>query len=326
MPAIENLMKRWGFVRLSRYGLILTPEGRIMSLRPVLDDGMGGPIVGWRDRDLASAELSQWEPARPASQRAVASRVATHVRVSPPVAASVIAPLIPTPIPTPAAIYVAAPAEPEEDEWEWEIALARARAVAEEVAMASIPAPVQRSSRRTRQETVPPPPKFIEVKTEPMFVSRDQAIDSGEWPKTEPLGDIDYEDHTNPVAEVVRVVRLAKPAIIPARTIHHTTPPAPLPIVPLAARSYPRGQSPQTVIPIPRLPRLDGQSVEPVVRTRFPKATPPAMQARPSQNQNIVLPPPIRAADDDKTSPGIALPPPANMIALPRIPSIKRAR
>jgi hypothetical protein len=266
MPAIENLLKRWGFVRLTRYGLLLTPEGRIMSLRPVLDDGMGSPIVGWPDRDLAAAELSPWEPARPAPQRAVASRVAT-VRVSPPVAARTIAPLAPTPIPAP--IYVAPPAEPEEDEWEWEIALARARAVEEEVAAASIPAPALRPSRRTRLDTVPPPPafvpaktetlfvkpkfieakteptppKFIETKTEPMFAARD-PMESGQWPKTEPLGDIDYEDHTNPVAEVVRVVRLAKPAIIPARTIHNTTPPAPLPIV-----SRIRAASPQ-IIPI----------------------------------------------------------------------------
>ncbi len=56
MPAIEHLLKRMGFVRLSKYGLVLTPEGRIMSLRPaVLDDGMGGRIVGWRDHDLVAA-------------------------------------------------------------------------------------------------------------------------------------------------------------------------------------------------------------------------------------------------------------------------------
>jgi hypothetical protein len=67
--------------------------------------------------------------------------------------------------------------------------------------------------------------------------------------------------------------------------------------------------------------------VEPVVRTRFPKATPPALQTRSGQNQNAFVPPsPVRLAegDDDRTSPGIALPP--AVIALPRIPSIKRAR
>jgi hypothetical protein len=234
---------------------------------------------------------------------------------------------------------VAPAEEPEEDEWEWEIALARARAAAEEVAAAQIPAPAVRPSRRTRLDTVPPPPstplfievktepappKFIEAKTQPMF-ARD-PMDSGDWPKTEPLGDIDYEDYTNPkVAEVVRVVRLAKPTIIPAKTIHNTTPPAPLPVV----RAQPRAESPRTIIPVPKLPRvadsINGQAIEPVVRTRFPKATPPALQSRPSSNQNVVIPPPIRPADDDKTSPGM-MPAPAAVIALPSIPGLKRAR
>src|SRR5687768_3195264 len=107
MPAIDTLLKRLGFVRLDRYGLVLTPEGRIMSLRPaVLDDGLGGRIVGWTDGDLAAMELQKWEPARPAPKTAVATRVA----VAPP------------PIPTPKPI-VAEAAQVEEDDWEWEIAL-----------------------------------------------------------------------------------------------------------------------------------------------------------------------------------------------------------
>jgi len=83
MPAIEHLLKRMGFVRLTKYGLVLTPEGRIMSLRPVLDDGSGGQIVGWRDRDLASAELQRWEPVRPAPRGAVAAPVATPMLIPP---------------------------------------------------------------------------------------------------------------------------------------------------------------------------------------------------------------------------------------------------
>src|SRR5688500_14448610 len=99
MPAIDNLLKRFGFVRLSRYGLVLTPEGRIMSLRPeVLDDGMGSRIVGWQDRDLAAVELAKWEPARPAPQRAVATRLATAPVVTPIVR---IPPLVAPPAPPP---------------------------------------------------------------------------------------------------------------------------------------------------------------------------------------------------------------------------------
>lgn len=368
MAAIETLMKRFGFVRLSKYGLVLTPEGRIMSLRPeVLDDGMGGKIVGWRDRDLAAAELARFE--MPAAIKAVAGVVATPapkaIRVSPPVAASTISPLVPAPravaIPVPLAsptdaapampsipklppappitrpfyrdvapepsVAVAPTPEPEEDEWEWEIALARARAVEDVIA---------RPSRRMRADTVPPAisaaktdlgialpkkpsaPKFIEAKTLPMAGASKDPMGSGEWPKTEPLGSIDYNDQTNPMSEVVRVVRLhqaAKPsAKIPAK---NDTP---------HPRVFARAPSPATVIPVPKLPRVEGRAIEPVVRTRFPSATPvPARTERTTARPFIVPPPPVRPAEDDKTSPGMI--PAAHVVALPRIPSIvKRAR
>ncbi len=327
MPAIEHLMKRMGFVRLSRYGLLLTPEGRIMSMRPdILDDGMGGRIVGWPDRDLAATELQKWEPARPAPQKAVAGPVATPVRVFVvPVAARVIAPLSPPPIPVRAAVVAIAP-EPEEDEWEWTIALAHARAAADEVAAATIPA---RPTRRMRLDTVPPPPVFIEAKTDvgspPKFVeaktlpmatialAREPVIDSDQWPKTEPLGNIDYEDYTSPA---VRIVRMAQPTMIPARAPKAT--PAPMIAIPQQPlRTMPRAQSPSTVIPIPRLPRAAASSFEPVVRTRFPKATP-------TGSLGISPPPPVRPAEEERTSPGFALPPIAHVVSLPRIPSLAK--
>src|SRR5215207_3090812 len=97
MPAFDALLKRFGFVKLTRYGLVLTPEGRIMSLRPaVLDDGLGGRIVGWADGDLAAMELQKWEPARPAPAAAVATRVAVAARpMLMPKPAIVIAPAAP---------------------------------------------------------------------------------------------------------------------------------------------------------------------------------------------------------------------------------------
>src|SRR5829696_4763620 len=109
MPAFDTLLKRFGFVKLSRYGLVLTSEGRIMSLRPaVLDDGLGGRIVGWPEGDLAAMELQKWEPARPAPKAAVATRLA----VTPP----------PIPLPRPAPRVVPAPVvavapQVEEDDW-----------------------------------------------------------------------------------------------------------------------------------------------------------------------------------------------------------------
>src|SRR5690349_11907119 len=127
MPALDSLLKRLGFVRIAHYGLVLTPEGRIMSLRPaVLDDGLGGRIVGWPDGDLAAMELQKWEPARPAPMPAVATRLAiTPPPIPLPRPTKPVAVVVPAPV-------VAAPAQVEEDEWEWEIALARARAAAEE--------------------------------------------------------------------------------------------------------------------------------------------------------------------------------------------------
>lgn len=155
MPALANLMKRFGFVQLSRYGLVLTPEGRIMSLRPaVLDDGLGGRIVGWPDGDLAAMELQKWEPARPAPKPAVATRLA----ITPPPRPLPKPPALAAPVVVPAPVVAQAP-QVDEDEWEWEIALARARVAAEESeqAAASVRAP------RTRLETIPPPVQKLAV-------------------------------------------------------------------------------------------------------------------------------------------------------------------
>src|SRR5688572_15819602 len=138
MSAIDSLLKRLGFVRIAKYGLVLTPEGRIMSLRPtILDDGLGGRIVGWPDGDLAAMELQKWEPARPAPIRAVATRLAAapppipRVPTPMPKVAMTVAPAAPAPV-------VAEPPQVEEDDWEWEIALARARVAAEEAEQAEI--------------------------------------------------------------------------------------------------------------------------------------------------------------------------------------------
>ncbi len=297
-----------GFVRLSRYGLILTPEGRIMSMRPaVLDDGMGGRIVGWRDRDLAAAELQPWEPARPAAPKAVAAPVATP-RISAPVAPRAIAPLrpapppipvaapvaaqAPTPVPAPAKVAIAAPQEEDEDEWEWEIALARARAAAEEELTAKPPA---RPSRRSRQNTVPPPiivptladaaPKFVEAKTLPLPTV---ATSSG------------WEDNTDASTQVTAPRRFPKATPAPEVQLAQRPP----------ERRYPRAASPVTVIPIPKLPRVTGQHLAPVIK---PRATKPL----------VATPPPIRPADNDRTSPGM-MAVPARVVALPRIPGLKR--
>src|SRR6187402_2162118 len=104
MGAIDNFLKRWGFARLDRYGLILTPDDRVISARgAVLDDGLGGKIVGWLEGDLAAMELDRWGAAKAATAKPVAAPASLH-RL-PPVARVVApaAPASPAPNTSPAA-------------------------------------------------------------------------------------------------------------------------------------------------------------------------------------------------------------------------------
>jgi len=79
MPAIQQLLARWGFVKLRRFGLELTSDGRIVSTRAaVLDDGTGSPIVGWQDGDVSIWKLSRWSGAS-----RVGSEVASGVILAP---------------------------------------------------------------------------------------------------------------------------------------------------------------------------------------------------------------------------------------------------
>ncbi len=327
MPAIDRLMKKLGYVKLSSYGLVLTPDGRVLSMRPaMLDDGLGHRIVGWQEGDLAAMELEKWEPARPAPKTAVATRVAIprHSGVAsipvvpaiPPIPAKVVreasmpvtvspVPSMIRPAPAPAPVaFVAAEPVVEEDDWEWTIAIARARAAADEVELA---------------------PKWVAAKTQP------DPIQIDTWPKTEPLGEIDYNDYTSPMAEVVRVAQMANTprVVLPAKL----TPPRALPVlVPAVAapiqaqtRVFPRGQSPVTVIPIPRLPSLNAThttGMSPVVRAPVTPIAPPRRLAKgtgpylPKTEPMVIVPQP---RNDDDTMPGMLLP----TAALPSI--VKRA-
>ncbi|HEY5946216.1 MAG TPA: hypothetical protein VIV40_12025 [Kofleriaceae bacterium] len=115
MGAIDNFLKRWGFAKLDRYGLILTPEDRVISMRhAVLDDGLGGKIVGWLEGDLAAMELDQWGATKRATAKPIAAPASLHKL---PAVARVVAPAAPaSPAPntTPVAhaSTVASPARP----------------------------------------------------------------------------------------------------------------------------------------------------------------------------------------------------------------------
>ena len=142
MGGFDNFMKKLGFVKLDRYGLVLTPDDRIMATRPaVLDDGIGGRIVGWTAEDLAASELQPWVPGTVQQRREIlmiVPRMPVPVSTPAPAPLPIFAPepapvSARTPVPAPVAkpVEPVAPAAPvEEDEWEWEIAVARARAEA----------------------------------------------------------------------------------------------------------------------------------------------------------------------------------------------------
>jgi len=369
MSAIDSVMKRLGFVKLDRYGLVLTPEGRIMSLRPaVLDDGLGGRIVGWQADDLAAMELQKWEPARPAPNAAAATRVAgsppgpiVFPRATAPVPPPVTAP-VPVPVPVVAmavnavvapapiaeAAGVAAGPQVEEDDWEWEIALARARVATE--AAAPVARPMQTQAPRRRADTVPPPvtrPRPLQTVAAPAIAPIEDA-----WPKTEPLGTIDYEDYTNPATAVARIARVTPPVAVQRPVVAPVgvrKPTQPVPVVSAAAPEPPKplpraSTSPDTVIPVPKLPSLETSTrttqLQPVVRS-MPTPIPPAAPRRFPKGTGPVAPttsrmtvPSVRpveelarasiAAASDQTKPGSALPPAARDVTLPSIKRLAR--
>ena len=325
MSILHHLLQRLGFINLARYGLVLTPEDRILSLRPtVLDDGAGGRIVGWQDRDTAMVELKVWAPAQSTAVHALASRVSL-----PPIAAPEIAPSpsntqaitadsADQPVPVAASVEVIAVAVApgptvDEDDWEWTIALARARVAAEEAEAAALVGPPP-----------PVPPRPSPPTTRPMAVvaSRDSAsVSSAAWSKTAPFGTIDRDDSRAPMKPVVTAPRVA----------------------PAAPPPMPRAAAPATVIPVPPLPTIQsiarGGRLEPVVRpssassASVPASVPPASGYHLAKGSGPVDPtilsgdalmpddtdPNLRVGD--RTKPGIVLPPAARAVQLP---SVKR--
>jgi len=342
MAAIQHLLQRWGFVKLGRFGLVLNPDGRILSTRPaVLDDGTGGRIVGWQEDDLAMAELQPWEPASPASKRA-ARRAATAqpaVQIIPPANR----PAIPSPSPLaaaqitapqpsyqaviseasvlamrpaagsePRAAVVVAPAPTvDEDDWEWTIALARARVATDTGAVALSPPDLQPPVTRVAPEPILP------ARTRPMpVVATKDPSTSGEWPRTEPIGAIDYADHSRAAT---------RPAMASPRVVAAAPPPA-----------MPQAAAPVTVIPVPALPTMNGTAragrLAPVVRPnpsrapaasprRFPKGTGPVDPRTTSRMAAMSDDTQLTFSVGDRTTPGIVLPPAARAVELP---SIKR--
>jgi hypothetical protein len=119
-------------VKLDRYGLVLTEQGRVLTTRPaILDDGTGGKIVGWQDSDPAMSELRTCETSRVSRSQASAR----SPQLPPATTAIQVVSASSEPPTAPSAAVMAAPVAPEpvvdEDDWEWTIALAKARAAGE---------------------------------------------------------------------------------------------------------------------------------------------------------------------------------------------------
>ena len=327
MPAFQRLLQHLGFVKLRRYGLSLTSDGRIVSTRSaVLDDGTGAKVVGWQDGDVSIWKLSAWNEA---------GEVIPLVPARPVIPAA--SPVAPAPASPPSApvIRAAVAAEPQvdEDDWEWTIALARARVAVDEAEVARPPEPVRRAAPPVMPEPPPmvaecprtptPPPPLVRPLVHPALV-----LPPPDWAANGSTTG-EYEDYR---------VSATRPAI----EIPHV-PPAPIA----------RGSTPSTVIPVPPLPLVDAalcSRLEPVVRgphsgtttARLAKGTapvdPPAREAAAIVEDTIPnlsigdrtkpgMAPPRRAsavevaANGDRTKPGIALPAAARAVELP---SIKR--
>jgi hypothetical protein len=329
MGAIDNFLKRRGFAKLDRYGLVLTADDRVISTRPaILDDGLGGKIVGWLEDDLAAMELDRWGASKPARPKRLTAPASLHrlpakqaplaVRTSAPAApATPAAPApsavpvatSPAPAPTrslpgvapmiapPAAPVVAETDEPGEDEWEWEIAMARARAAAEEEEQARV--------ARATPAPAPATRKMIMAKTSPGIAAVARAPKLGPepeplppWPGTEPYNE-SWADKSDVAPQVMSVLqkKLALQRSTPARAT---------PVV--SAPASPRS----TVIPVPQLPAAaDPRSVRPASYTpSFSRARAARGTGAPATKleetvRTLAAPP---AANDDRTSPYITLP------------------
>jgi hypothetical protein len=183
MGALDNFLRRFGYAKLDRYGLMLTGDDRVLSTRPaVLDDGLGGKIVGWLDDDLAAMELEHIGAKKKKPTKLVAAPASLH-KLPPapppmPIAAKVVAPAAKLPgLPPVAVAPIAPPIAPEppkvaeepeltEDEWEWEIMMARARAAADEVQEAA--ANIATAATAPKRKATEPPARVMPKPVAPM--------------------------------------------------------------------------------------------------------------------------------------------------------------
>ena len=294
MPVINQLLQKFGYIKLADFGLVLDSDGRVVSLQDSsLIDGSGGRVVGWRAGDVGPAVLAVWPGARPP--------VATAVPIEKPRVVLPQAAQIMTAVQT--------PLEPssvtEEDEWAWEIALARARAATPDV-VERCAAPLRKPAIAAQPASTPGPARAATAPASPRAAAM-QAT-----PKTEPLELRAVMPPPPPPAATkarppVVAAAVHPPIDLPRRRRASTdTVPPPSAITrpdidfvtadtivqaaPVTA-SMAAQVAPRTIIPVPALPvRAPSQAsaMQPTVRTpsnaadvalaaprRFPKGTEP---------------------------------------------------
>ncbi|HEX4449923.1 MAG TPA: hypothetical protein VH143_03580 [Kofleriaceae bacterium] len=290
--AISRLLARLGFVRIGRFGLVLTPDDRILSTRPaVLDDGLGGKIVGWDEGDLAAMELEHWQPmgARPAMPAKIIALPAMAALPPPiPRSAKVTASV---PITSPAAVQVA-PAEPtEDDEWEWEIAVAKARATADPIPADSWPKTQELREEVRRWEPQPVPRHLI---LPHQRVSHVPAKPPARMPSATERQRLPLR--AAPSASPAMTV-LSKPELEPTKVRAVVTLRAPL-ATPAPKKFDMARTEPSVTIAAP--------PVRPTVQAPIPN--PPRPASKHEETIRTLAAPPA-AANDDRTDTAIALPP-----------------
>ena len=319
MSAIDSLMKRFGLVRLDQYGLSLTVDDRIVSTRPVLDDGFGVRIVGWRGDDLVAMQLETWPAAQPPARAATQAARRAAPQSARPTAAQAAPGWTPVPAPNIPASE-SAPVEvlpqpsmvagepPVEEDWEWEIAVARARAVADEVEQAVI----ELSSPKPKAWTQPSQP-FAKVATPKLENTVPYAQN--------PFVAANWDESRTPRSVVKTVVRPAQDSFPsePTRQVNAWARDG------ASQRTLAsRAQSPKTIIAVPSMPRaMEHQSrLTPVIRASQaplpPRRTAKGTGQQPSEDTVLTAPSPeavphsslrpARPANDDTTKPSVALP------------------
>jgi len=240
MRPLERLFYRFGYVKLTDYGLRLTPEGRIVRMDGgVLETGLDsygakGPVI------------------TPASRPSTASAVATAhglATCTHGTAAS-------RPMPAKAQNV-----QDDDEEWEWEITLARARTFGEDSEETDWRIAIERAHTAvSRVEATPPPappPVFsrVEATPPPAPPPASSRVEMAPPPPRLPTGIV-----PQPVPALPRLSRsVAQGAAVPVTTRPRTSP-SPKMVLPRITTRIPTPVSerrPEPVAPSP--PRLDLQ-------------------------------------------------------------------